>query len=432
MNISLLPVADAVAALRAFDGVEVAGLSETDLLTVRDAVARLQRVVEVPAAVVAGEIARRSAPDVGTGLARRHGHRNPVQMVAHGTGGSRAGAHDLIAAGELVGPPGTGRHPCVAEAFSAGDLSAAKVSLLARTLDQLAGDGDVAVPRAEIERRLVAKARRVSLEELRKACAQVVARWNLDRTAEREARMRSERYLALTEQADGMVRVSGLLDPASAAPVIAWLDAQVRDGFARKRDGGDTSKDPREAGWLRVDALAGLARHGSRCDAPGTGVSTTVVVRLSEEALGTGLGLGECDQLSTPLTAGQLRRMAVDAEVIPAVLGGESLPLDLGRGRRYFTRAQRIALVERDGGCAFCHAPAAWCDAHHVDEWKAKRGRTDLDRGVLLCTRCHHRIHDDGWEVKVTRDRVWFVPPPDVDLAREPRLGGRGALELAA
>ena len=44
---------------------------------------------------------------------------------------------------------------------------------------------------------------------------------------------------------------------------------------------------------------------------------------------------------------------------------------------------QRIALAVRDGGCRWrgCDRPASYCEAHHIDEWHADRGRTDIDRG---------------------------------------------------
>ncbi|WP_258567135.1 HNH endonuclease [Microbacterium sp. Se5.02b] len=74
--------------------------------------------------------------------------------------------------------------------------------------------------------------------------------------------------------------------------------------------------------------------------------------------------------------------------------------------------------------------------AHHIRWWKRDRGPTDLSNGVLLCETCHHRIHDNGWEIRVDGGggcgRVWFVPPAAVDSARVPRLGGRARFDIAA
>lgn len=434
MNISLSRVTQAVDALRAFEGSDVTGMAEPDLIAAQDAAARLMRLVEVPVSLLAAEVARRSAAAKGGGMARRHGHRNANRMVAKSTGGSAKQAHELITTGSLFNQGDAGdegaadadvapRYSWVAAAFAAGEISAAKVSLLADTLDHIDG-GDEAV-----ERNAVARAVQLSLEDLRRACAQIVAMWDHRRTEQREERLRAERYLAFKETPDGMVTVSGKLDSASAAPIVAWLDAQVRAGFQARRDQGLGPAEVGEAGRMRVDALVDLARHGMRCDQPGTGVSTTVVVRLDYDALRTGAGMGSCDSVTTPLTASQIRAMAVDAGFLPIVLGGGSQPLDVGFAKRFFTPAQRIALAERDGGCAFCHAPVAWCDAHHVIPW-SRGGPSDLSNGVLLCTRCHHRIHDDGWEVRTTPTEVWFTPPPSVDPERRPRQGGKGALAV--
>jgi predicted restriction endonuclease len=81
--------------------------------------------------------------------------------------------------------------------------------------------------------------------------------------------------------------------------------------------------------------------------------------------------------------------------------------------------------VERDGGCAHCHAPPSWTEAHHIRWWERDAGPTDLNNGVLLCTACHHRIHRDGWDILVRDGEVWFVPPVTVDRERMPVRGGR-------
>ncbi len=53
--------------------------------------------------------------------------------------------------------------------------------------------------------------------------------------------------------------------------------------------------------------------------------------------------------------------MCCQAALIPTVLDGDSLPLDLGRDQRLFSKAQRNALAVRDRGCSFggCDEPPA-------------------------------------------------------------------------
>lgn len=95
--------------------------------------------------------------------------------------------------------------------------------------------------------------------------------------------------------------------------------------------------------------------------------------------------------------------MACDAEIIPVVLGGHSEPLDVGRSRRLFTRAQRLALTTRDKGCSYpdCTVPATWCDAHHVTHWR-HGGPTDLTNAALLCPRHHTTVHERDLTATVT------------------------------
>ncbi|WP_263406422.1 HNH endonuclease [Microbacterium hominis] len=79
-------------------------------------------------------------------------------------------------------------------------------------------------------------------------------------------------------------------------------------------------------------------------------------------------------------------------------------------------------------------APPPWTHGHHLSWWDRDTGPTDIDNGVLLCTGCHHRVHDDGWEIRIdgrgTAASVWFVPPPWIDADRTPRLGGNARYAL--
>jgi hypothetical protein len=115
------------------------------------------------------------------------------------------------------------------------------------------------------------------------------------------------------------------------------------------------------------------------------------------DLVGAGLVPGD-DLTGDRITAAQARRLACTAKILPAVLGGDSLPLDLGRARRLFTPAQRKALLVRDRTCRAegCDIPGTWCEAHHLDPWRYD-GPTDLANGILLCSHHHHRAHDTGY-----------------------------------
>jgi 5-methylcytosine-specific restriction protein A len=68
--------------------------------------------------------------------------------------------------------------------------------------------------------------------------------------------------------------------------------------------------------------------------------------------------------------------------------------------------------------------------------WLRDCGKTDLHNGILLCVACHHRVHDDGWDIRIegtgVEAKVWFIPPPWLDPDRTPRLGGRSRYDLVA
>ena len=125
-----------------------------------------------------------------------------------------------------------------------------------------------------------------------------------------------------------------------------------------------------------------------------SGVNATVVVTMTLEQL---LGSHTTALLDdgSRMSAGQARRLACEAGIIPVVLGSRSQPLDLGRTARLYTKAQRIALGLRDGGCTArgCDITPSGCHAHHDQPW-SRRGPTDLALGRLLCPHHHRLAHD--------------------------------------
>ena len=132
-----------------------------------------------------------------------------------------------------------------------------------------------------------------------------------------------------------------------------------------------------------------LPRHG--------GTATSVMVALDYDTLASGIGVATTSA-GDRITAGQARRLACQAGIIPVVLGGDSEILDVGRTRRLVTDAIRKALNLRDQACTAlgCTMPAAFCEAHHIIPW-SRGGKTSLNDSKLLCPFHHHRAHDPGW-----------------------------------
>ncbi len=117
------------------------------------------------------------------------------------------------------------------------------------------------------------------------------------------------------------------------------------------------------------------------------------------------------------------RRLACDALILPVLLNGASIPIDIGRARRTFASAARQAVILRDGGCAFlgCDRPPRWCQVHHVISWLAG-GPTDRDNGVALCSYHHRLIHHSNWHIQFGKDkRPEFIPPAHIDPTQRAR-----------
>lgn len=417
--------------------------SREALVAVTKAVALVQRRLDAVQVDVAAGLAHESRPELGAeSLAKQQGFRTPAKMLSTTMGVSTGDALRLIKVGEatasrtnLLGAPLPAKYPRVREGLDAGQLSAQGAAMITALLDRVriaAG----AERTAEGERVLVKAAVGLGLDEVRKLVSRAEAWLDPDGVEPRDEERRAQRSLTMFER-EGFVHLTAKLDVETGAPVIAALRGFVSAAFAARKDALDpdaADADRRTVAMIQADALSTFCSHVLDCRAQRVPLAgATVVVRLSLDALESGRGSATIDGIEQPVSTGAARRMAAGGGVIPCVLGGDSEILDWGREKRLFTKAQRIALVERDGGCAMCALPPEMTKAHHIRWWQRDRGPTDLANGVLLCETCHHRIHDNGWEVRVdgvgVAAHVWFIPPPYVDPARTPRLGGRARFE---
>jgi hypothetical protein len=123
------------------------------------------------------------------------------------------------------------------------------------------------------------------------------------------------------------------------------------------------------------------------------GLNATVVVLMSYDTLMGGLKAAKLDTGET-ISPALARRLACEAGIIPAVLGGKSEVLDLGRSKRFHNKAQRIVFTIEQGGCLEegCDAPPAMTQIHHPEPF-SKGGETNRD-GWMLCPSAHRRAHD--------------------------------------
>ncbi|MFD6055504.1 DUF222 domain-containing protein [Agromyces sp. NPDC060279] len=390
----------------------------------------LARAAEAVASACAAELAARCTGVPGDDPARDRGYANPARLVADTTRTPVRDAYALVAVGaatalrsSFAGEPLPPRFAHLAAGLTSAELGLDAAERIRRFLDRVA-------PRVEpvtleaAERFLVEQAASVGPERLGQLIKLLEAHLDPDGVRPREDELRARRGLRIWEDAAGMVNVRGALDPVNGATLKAAVDGLVGAELHRARDARHRqhADDPRIAehrsiAQLNADALVDLARHALGCAAVPTLRQTTVVVRADAEALLTERGHGTIDGIEQPVSIASVRALVTAAGIAPLFVGEGGEPLQLGRSARLFSAAQKLALADRDGGCAWphCSRPPSHTEAHHIAWWHRDDGRTDLDNGILLCSHHHHRVHDDGWRIVVRDGGRWFIPPPHVD-----------------
>ncbi len=124
-------------------------------------------------------------------------------------------------------------------------------------------------------------------------------------------------------------------------------------------------------------------------------------------------------QDGSPVPVETIRRHACDANIIPVVLGGDGMALDVGRAQRLATRSQRHALRSMYRTCAVgnCNTAFDRCEIHHSLEWTTHQGPTDLKFLFPVCAHHHHRLHEGRWQTQLdTSTRQLTVTYPDGTL----------------
>lgn len=137
---------------------------------------------------------------------------------------------------------------------------------------------------------------------------------------------------------------------------------------------------------------------------------------------GTTITTGFFEETGDAVPASFIQRQICISGTTQITVNEAGTPLDVGREQRLFTARQRIALAIRDGGCQMvdCDRPTSYTEAHHIDEWVADNGKTDLADGILLCRYCHMLVHNNGWKIIRVGTGYFAVPPPSVDPEQKP------------
>ena len=259
-----------------------------------------------------------------------------------------------------------------------------------------------------------------------------------------QARYEARSFRMYTD-ADGLTHGKFVFDPESAEWVRTIIDSALRPRRGGPRfvaaeapaEAERLQRDPRSNEQLAHDLLLDVLKAGSVADAATVfgvsqaGVRLVQVVNREEylreqaairSAASREVAPGDpvapvtmLQENGSVLPASIGAKHICDTGMRPVIVSEQGDPLNLGREQRLYTAKQRVALAVRDGGCrwAGCDRPASYCEAHHIDHWQVDSGRTDVDRGLLLCRFHHLQLHNNGW--RITRDGFGpfrLHPPP--------------------
>jgi Domain of unknown function (DUF222) len=304
----------------------------------------------------------------------------------------------------------SGRYPATAEALAAGELLADQAQVVVAAVDALP-DLLTAEDRLRGEAHLVELGRSYDARRLRllgRHLLEVVDPEVADEEiakrleAEEEAAARATSFTLLDDgqgKAHGRFTVSSLHGEMLKKLLHGFANPQIPDAVPRTEDDEAATDGGRRRLTCVVmgDALVRLIESYPIEKVPSSGgLNATVVVTMQLETLQDGLRRATVAGSGVDLSGAAARRLACSAGVIPAVLGGRSRVLDLGRRSRLASPAQRLAkVIEQEGLCAIehCDRPASWADAHHWRKRWADGGRTDLDDLILICPRHHTLAH---------------------------------------
>jgi hypothetical protein len=255
-----------------------------------------------------------------------------------------------------------------------------------------------------------------------------------DGIARRAKTQHDARSFRIWRQADGMYRVTALLDPEDGRFVQTVFDqaSSPRRGGPRFIDPEEKAQavalenDERSTEQLSADAFLALLRLGVDADPCAIIIGRrrpAVRVVVTEKTLKDRAGIGRLEGHPDPVPFETVERQLCDTGHIGVKFDDDGQCVNVGREQRRFTERQRTGISVRDGGCRWpgCDRPASWSELHHIDQWKRDHGQTDIALGILLCRFHHLLLHNNHWDVLRTGGDYWLRPPVSVDPAQKLR-----------
>ena len=360
------------------------------------------------------DLFRRRAEGYLVGLVARYGELEgpaAAATVCHQLGISAYRARRLSKTAQ-----GVAAMPEVLGAVRDGRISADQAGLVAESHQR-------APMSAQDQQELLALGGWQGHDDFKKTVAAREDRRRADDGMGRAERQRARRSGKVFDGTAGMVVLHAEFDQVSGERVKTALGA-----MSAQMLGDDLAFDPiRTFEQRNADALVALITQQPASvtpDAVAGGVAagafdceirpqkTVLVVSADYDAIeGRLKSAGLID--GTPIELDELRRLACDAQIVPMIFAADGQPIYMGRAQRAPTKAQKLALYRRDRGCAGCGLRPQVCDAHHIQPWD-HNGPTDITNLVLLCPRCHTKVHKHGHTVEHDTEtgRYHLQPPP--------------------
>ena len=318
------------------------------------------------------------------------------ELVAHGGLTSRE-AREVVSRG-LV----TEAAPEMASVLAAGDTTAAHVDALGRGLKIAGAEREAFMAHLP---ELVEASTTMTASEFSHLVTETAKSVVTDDGLSTFERQKRETFFKMRHEADGCLSVSGKFDPISASILKSKIGRFVEAMF----HSGDKEVPVEVMPWIepndhrQAQALIALV-NGASESVSGVPARAEIVVHVDLETLQHGLHAGGTCRtaLGADLPVETVRRLACEAEILPVVLDGRSVPIDVGRSKRLATVHQRRALEAIHPTCAIpdCEVIFDHCNVHHIDYWE-NGGATDLNNLVPLCSRHHHAAHEGGWKLRL-------------------------------
>ena len=358
--------------------VEVAALNDAELVERMTALGRQRARVEAMLAETAAEMHRRDGGRVVAAMMRERLHLSARQATA-----------DTELAASLA------EFPSTVQAWRAGEITAGHARVIAR----VAADPDHCNEPALLE-----MARGYPVDMFARMTRSVM---KPGVSSEERNHQHENRWASLVQDPDGSWRLSAYFDADDGKRVSLAFNAMVRTYRTGTTFYGSGPIKGLTSAQRRADALANLITG----EGPHRRPNTTLLVIADYDSVARELRNLRYDD-GLPVAADRIAELAAQAKILPAIFNTDGDPLWLGRAQRDASFGQRIVLAARDGGCVNCAAPADGGEPHHI-RWFSRGGPTDIDNLALLCERCHHLIHDDGWQLNKRNGHHELRPPPE-------------------